>query len=199
MAIADTIAQLLGYQGQHFRAFDAADAQVLDAAGRQAERVAYASATFAYCGQAYDGGAAIEHLAGHAPVPQREIGFRREPDGIIDVNRVHAHDVLGVRRRMPGGRLEDGQDLEGRRYSNRTRAVWLGAVTCPSSESPSAGVIVGCFEEDAASAERGGRVQVHPLRTAYRARLRRRRSSPTTNGSVQPGLLERLKMCAECR
>ena len=32
MEIADTIAQALGYQGEHFRVFDGADAKALDAA-----------------------------------------------------------------------------------------------------------------------------------------------------------------------
>jgi len=78
MDIADRIAQALGYQGQHFRVFDGADSVACDAAlwSWPAALPVRAAATFALTADKRTTVAlAIEHLALHAPVPQREIAL----------------------------------------------------------------------------------------------------------------------------
>ena len=108
MRIADTIAQALGYQGEHFRVFDGADAAALDAAlwSWPAALAVRDAATFALHGrQAHDrgardrapraaraGAAARDRAAGRRAVRHD----RRRPR--------HLHDVPRLRRRVSGGR-----------------------------------------------------------------------------------------------
>ena len=79
MRYADTIAQALGYQGAHLRVFDGADVKALDATlwSWPAALTVRVPATFAFTADKRTTAAlAIDHLAQHAPVPQRESRFR---------------------------------------------------------------------------------------------------------------------------
>ncbi len=105
MGIADAIAQSLGYQGEHFRVFDGADPKALDddVWSWPAALGGALGATFALTADKRTTAAlAIEHLARHAPVPQREIAL---PGGLAvrhDRRQSrHLHDVPRVRRRVP--------------------------------------------------------------------------------------------------
>ena len=87
MRIADTIANALGYQGQHFRTV-AADA-LADLDAWPAALTVRTPATFAATPEKRTTAAlAIEHLATHAPVPQSVIPLPAgAPFGAIAINR----------------------------------------------------------------------------------------------------------------
>jgi ferredoxin len=138
MAIADTIAQSLGYQGQHFRVFDGADAKALDAAAWSwpAALCVRASATFALTADKRTTAAlAIEHLAQHAPVPQREIKLPAgSPFGTIDVNRDTCTMCLACVGACPVGALLDAHELPQLRFiESKCVQCGLCATTCPEN------------------------------------------------------------------
>lgn len=111
MRIADTIAQALGYQGEHFRLFDAAETSLLDAAiwSWPAALGVRTAATFAFTNDKRTTAAlAIEHLAQHAPVPQREIPLPAgAPYGSIAVDRDACTMCLACVGACPEGAILD--------------------------------------------------------------------------------------------
>jgi hypothetical protein len=124
MRFADTIAQALGYQGEHLRVVDGEDTKALDAAlwSWPAALAVRAPATFAFTADKRTTAAlAIDHLAQHAPVPQRQIALPAgAPFGTIDVNP-HLPCVSpasGVSRRDP-----DNQEAPQLSFIGEVRAV----------------------------------------------------------------------------
>ena len=136
MRYADTIAQALGYQGAHFRVFDGEDARALDAAlwSWPAALAVRAAATFAFTGDKRTTAAlAIDHLAQHAPVPQREIALPAgAPFGTIDVNRDTCTMCLACVGACPEGAILDQQEAP-RLSFIEAKCVQCGlcAATCP--------------------------------------------------------------------
>ncbi len=136
MQIADTIAQALGYQGLHFRVFDGGDTKALDVA-LWAWPVALSvrmAATFAFTADKRTTAAlAIDHLAKHAPVPQREIALPAgSPFGSIDVNRDTCTMCLACVGSCPEGAILDNQEAPQLRFIE-AKCVQCGlcAATCP--------------------------------------------------------------------
>ena len=136
MAIADTIAQALGYQGEHFQVFDGADAKALDAAvwASKPALSVRAAATFAFTADKRTTAAlAIEHLAQHAPTPQREFALPAgAPFGTIAVDRATCTMCLACVGSCPEGALLDNPETPQLRFIE-AKCVQCGlcATTCP--------------------------------------------------------------------
>ena len=136
MAIADTIAQALGYQGQHFRVFDGAAPKALDDAlwSWQSALGVRVAATFAFAADKRTTAAlAIDHLAQHAPVPQREIPLPAgAPFGAIVVDRETCTMCLACVGSCPEGALLDNVETpQLRLIESKCVQCGLCQVTCP--------------------------------------------------------------------
>ncbi len=208
MRIADAIAQALGYQGEHFRVFDGADPAALDAAlwSWPAALGVRAAATFAFTSDKRTTAAlAIEHLARHAPVPQREIALPAgAPYGTLVVNKDTCTMCLACVGACPVGALLDGQEAPQLRFIE-TKCVQCGlcAVTCPEhaialaprlSLAPEAkeprvlneAVVFKCISC-------GKPLGTEKMIAGMLDRL------ASHSMFAAPGALDRLKMCADCR
>jgi len=208
MQIADTIAQALGYQGEHFRVFDGADLGTLDAALWSWPRAlgVRVEATFAVTAEKRTTAAmAIEHLARHAPVPQRTIPLPAgAPYGTIAVDTAACTMCLACVGSCPVGALQDGQDKPQLRFIE-TKCVQCGLceTTCPESAiklvprldlTPEAKQPRVLNEAAVFNCIACGK----PMGTAKMigAMLERLAAHPMY---AAPGALERLRMCADCR
>jgi ferredoxin len=208
MEIADTIAQSLGYQGRHFRVFDGTDVKVLDADVWlwPAALAVRSAATFALSADKRTTAAlAIEHLARHAPVPQREIPLPAgAPFGTIDVNRDTCTMCLACVGACPVGALMDAQELPQLRLIE-TKCVQCGlcAATCPESaitltprlslaptaKEPRVLNEAAVFKCIACGKPLGTEKMIAGMLDKLAGH----------SMFAQPGSLDRLKMCADCR
>jgi len=208
MEIADVIAQSLGYQGQHFRVFDGADAKALDAAvwSWPAALAVRAPATFALTADKRTTAAlAIEHLARHAPVPQREIGLpARAPYGTIDVNRDTCTMCLACVGACPVGALLDAQELPQLRFiESKCVQCGLCATTCPESAitlTPRLSLAAQAREPRVLNEAAVFKciVCAKPLGTEKMIAGMLEKLAGHSMFAA-PGSLDRLKMCADCR
>ena len=208
MRIADTIAQSLGYQGQHFRVFDAVDTKAFEAAlwSWPAALPVRGAATFAPTADKRTTAAlAIEHLAAHAPVPQREIALPAgSPFGTITVNRDTCTMCLACVGSCPEGALLDSQERPQLRFIE-TKCVQCGLCekTCPEgaialtprlSLAPEAkqprvlneAVVFMCI---ACGKPMGTEKMVGTMLAKLAGH----------SMFAAPGALDRLRMCADCR
>jgi ferredoxin len=208
MAIADTIAQALGYQGEHFRVFDGADVTALDAAlwsWKPALPVRVA-ATFALTADKRTTATfAIEHLARHAPVPQREIALPAgAPFGTIVVDRESCTMCLACVGSCPEGALLDNVETPQLRFIE-AKCVQCGlcAATCPEHSitlSPRLSLAREAKEprvmNEAAVATCitcGKPLGTEKMVATMLAKL------AGHSMFAAPGALDRLRMCADCR
>jgi len=207
MSFADTIVQALGYQGTHLRVVDgtrdALDAALWSWTPALTARVA---ATFAFTADKRStAGLAIDHLARHAPVPQREIALPvGAPFGTIDVNRDACTMCLACVGACPEGAILDNQQAPQLSFIE-TKCVQCGicAATCPEnaialtprlSLAPEArqprvineAVVVNCISC-------GKPLGTEKMLAGMLARL------AGHSMYASPGALDRLKMCADCR
>ena len=208
MRVADAIAQGLGYQGEHFRLLDGADAVAFAAALRDgppalAVRV---PATFAGTPEKRTTAAlAIEHLAAHAPVPRKEIALPAgAPFGTIAVDADTCTMCLACVGSCPVGALQDGQEvLELRFVESKCVQCGLCRETCPEHAITLAPRLDLAAEARAPRVvQRRGDLQLHSLRQADGDRQDDRQHAGQAAGHsmfAQPGALDRLKMCADCR
>lgn len=208
MDIADDITQSLGYQGQHFRVFDGTDAKALDAAlwSWPAALAVRSCATFALTADKRTTAAlAIEHLARHAPVPQREIKLPAgSPFGTIAVNRDTCTMCLACVGACPVGALLDAQELPQLRFIE-TKCVQCGicATTCPESAislSPRLSLAPEAREPRVLNEAAvfkciacGKPLGTEKMITGMLDKL------AGHSMFAAPGSLDRLKMCADCR
>ncbi len=208
MGFADHIAQALGYQGAHFRVIDGADRPALEAAlwtwpAALAVRVA---ATFALTADKRTTAAlAIEHLAQHAPVPQREIPLPAgAPWGTITVDRDACTMCLACVGSCPEGAILDStESLQLRFIEAKCVQCGLCEETCPEDAiklaprlllAPEAkqrrvlneAAIVACITC-------GKPVGTEKMIGNMLARL------AGHSMFAAPGALDRLRMCADCR
>lgn len=208
MRIADTIAQALGYQGQHLCVFDAADPAALEASlwSWPAALPVRAAATFAVTADKRTTAAlAIEHLAQHAPVPQREIALPAgSPYGAIAVDRDACTMCLACVGACPEGAMLDNVETPQLRFIE-SKCVQCGicAKTCPER------AIALVPRLNLAAEAR----QPQVLNEAAIFRCISCGKSLGTEKMIAgmlaklaghsmfsaPGALERLKMCADCR
>jgi len=208
MRIADTIAQALGYQGEHFRVVDGADRKGLDAAlwSWPAALTVRAAATFAFTADKRTTAAlAIDHLARHAPVPQREIALPAgAPFGAIVVDRDACTMCLACVGSCPEGAILDKQEAPELSFiESKCVQCGLCAATCPEdairltprlSLAPEArqprvineAVVVNC-------SACGKPLGTEKMVTGMLAKL------AGHSMFAAPGALDRLRMCADCR
>ncbi len=136
MRIAGTIAEALGYQGEHFRVLDGADGKTLETAlwSWPAALTVRAAATFAFTADKRTTAAlAIDHLTQHAPVPQREIALPAgAPFGTIAVNRDTCTMCLACVGSCPEGAILDKQDAPQLSFiESKCVQCGLCGATCP--------------------------------------------------------------------
>ena len=208
MRYADTIAQALGYQGVHFRVVDGADRKALDAAlwSWPAALTVRVAATFAFTADKRTTAVlAIDHLAHHAPVPQREIALPAgAPFGTITVNHDTCTMCLACVGSCPEGAILDNQEAPQLSFIE-SKCVQCGicAATCPEdaitltprlSLAPEArqarvineAVVVNCIRC-------GKPLGTEKMVTGMLAKL------AGHSMFAEPGALDRLRMCADCR
>jgi ferredoxin len=207
MRIGDTIAQALGYQGEHLRVVDADDLGALDRELWSAPSLGVrAPATFAATNDKrttlY---LALDHLAMHAPVPRTRIPMPAgSPFGAIAVDPAKCTMCLACVGSCPEGAILDNAERPQLRLIE-SKCVQCGicAKTCPE------GAIGLVPQLDLTPQARQPRVLNEaaifaciacgkPLGTekmvgAMLARL------AGHSMFAAPGALERLKMCADCR
>jgi ferredoxin len=208
MSIAQTIANALGYQGEHFRLIDAraADAgtELWDWQPALPPRIA---ATFAVTADKRRTLAfAFDHLAQHAPVPQRTIRLvagaavrrdRRRPRSV--------HDVPRLRGIVPrGGAARQSGDAAASLHRKQLRPVWslrqhvsrardrAGAAARPDARGARAPRVLN--EAVMFNCTRCGKpMGTEKLVLAMVERLR------THSMFAGEDSLARLRMCADCR
>jgi len=208
MSIGDTIANALGYQGEHFRVVDGARTDALERGlwswpRPLASRVA---ATFAPSGDKRTAlGLALDHLAAHAPVPQRVIPLPAgAPFGAIGVDRDACTMCMACVGACPEGAILDSPETPQLRLIE-TKCVQCGicAKTCPENAialvpqldlTPAAKAPRLLNEAEIAACSRCGKpMGTRKLIDAMLARL------ADHSMFAGPGALDRLRMCADCR
>ncbi len=208
MRIADTIANALGYQGEHFRVVEGADVARFESGVWQwppalAVRMA---ATFAPTAEKRTTvGLALDHLAQHAPVPQRTISLPHgAPFGAIAVNADTCTMCLACVGSCPEGAILDNVEAPQVRFIEaRCVQCAICAATCPEHAitltprldlTPAAKAPRVLNEAAIFACIRCGK----PLGTERMiANMLGKLSGHSMFAS--PGALERLKMCADCR
>jgi len=208
MRIADAIAQALGYQGEHFRVFDGADPVALETAvwSWRAALAVRVAATFAPTADKRTTAAlAVEHLARHAPVPQREIPLPAgAPFGTIAVDRDTCTMCMACVGACPVGAILDHVERPQLRFIE-SKCVQCGLCreTCPEGAialSPRLSLTQEAREPRvvnegaiAACTVCGKPLGTDKMLAAMLARL------AGHSMFAAPGALDRLRMCADCR
>ena len=132
MRVADTIADALGYQGEHFRIVDGDQLAALAAwAPALGPRIA---ATFAATAEKRTTAAlALEHLALHAPVPRAVVALPAgSPYGLIEINKDACTMCLACVGSCPEAAIVDNVEKPQLRFIE-AKCVQCGicAKTCP--------------------------------------------------------------------
>ena len=208
MQVGDTIANALGYQGEHFRLVDGSATDALEQALWQwpvalAPRVA---ATFALTSDKRASlRLALDHLAAHAPVPQTHIPLPAgAPWGTLAVNRDACTMCLACVGACPERALLDDAEAPRLRFieANCVQCS-LCARTCPenaitlvprldltpAAQAPQVLNEAALFACVACGKPLGSQKMVE----AMLARL------AGHSMFAAPGALDRLRMCADCR
>jgi ferredoxin len=206
MRIADEIAQALGYQGRHFRVFDAGADLGAELASWQAALGVRVPATFALTADKRTTAAlAVEHLLAHAPVPQREIALPAgAPFGAVVVDRDACTMCLACVGACPVGALQDHPEAPQLRFiESKCVQCGLCAETCPEH------AIALVPRLDLRREAREPRVLNEAVMfncIACGKPLGTEKMVNTMLGKLAghsmfaaPGALNRLKMCADCR
>ncbi|HEY1325931.1 MAG TPA: 4Fe-4S binding protein [Casimicrobiaceae bacterium] len=204
MRLGDTIANALGYQGEHFRLVSAAE---LDALWQWP--VALPPRMPATFGLTTDKRAtlalALDHLAQHAPVPQTHIALPPgAPFGTLEVDRNACTMCLACVGSCPEGALLDHAESPKLRFiESKCVQCGLCASTCPEN------AIRLVPRLDLTSEARAPRVLNEaqmfacircgkPLATQKMIEAMLGRLA-THAMFAAPGALDRLRMCADCR
>jgi ferredoxin len=208
MRIGDTIANALGYQGEHFRVVPGSDVKALDDAlwhwpVALPPRV---GATFALTAEKRTTlGLALDHLAAHAPVPQTAIALPAgAPFGTLAVDAGACTLCLACVGACPEGALLDGGDTPQLRFIE-TKCVQCGlcATTCPENAinlvprldlTPQARAPRVLHEAPMFACIKCGKpLGPQKMIEAMLGRL------AGHSMFAAPGALDRLRMCADCR
>src|ERR1022692_1158931 len=208
MVVAETVAQALGYQGAHFKLLRAGDASALATQiwALEPGLAVRAPSTFHWTtDKRTTAFLAIEHLLAHAPVPAKEIALPQgAPFGTIAVDRDTCTLCLACVGACPEGAIIDNAETPPLRFIE-SKCVQCGIceATCPENAitlasrlllTPTAkqprvlneAAIFKCIRCD------------KPLGTE---KLIGSMLSRLAGHSMfaEPGSLDRLKMCADCR
>jgi ferredoxin len=208
MRFAETIAQALGYQGEHFRTFVAADTKALDDAlwSWPAALSVRTPATFGFTTDKRTTAAlAVEHLARHAPVPQKEIALPAgAPFGTIVVDRDACTMCLACIGACPEGALLDNPEAPQLRFIE-SKCVQCGLCekTCPEDAVALVPRLSLVPEAKAPRLLNEAAIFVciacgKPLGTERMIATMVERLAGHSMFAA-PGALDRLKMCADCR
>ncbi len=208
MNLGDTIANALGYQGEHFRIVDGADVARFEAALWQwpVALSARVAATFAPTPEKRTTlSLALDHLAQHAPVPQQVIALPQgAPFGAIAINVDTCTMCLACVGSCPEAAILDNIEAPQVRFIE-SKCVQCGicAATCPEH------AITLHPRLDLTPAARAPRVLNEAAIFACIAcgkPLGTDKMIATMLGKLSghsmfaaPGALDRLKMCADCR
>jgi ferredoxin len=204
MRVADTIANALGYQGEHFRIVDGDQLASLAAwAPALGPRIA---ATFAATTEKRTTAAlALEHLALHAPVPRAVVALPAgSPYGLIEVNKDACTMCLACVGACPEAAIVDNVEKPQLRFIE-AKCVQCGicAKTCPEhaiSLSPRLNL-----SPEAKSPQVLNEAAIFPCIRCGKP-LGTQKLIETMVGKLAshsmfaaPGALDRLRMCADCR
>ena len=204
MRVADTIANALGYQGEHFRIVDGGK---LDALATWAPALGpRISATFAATTEKRTTAAlALEHLALHAPVPKSVIPLPTgSPYGLIEINKDACTMCLACVGSCPEAAIVDNVEKPQVRFIE-AKCVQCGicAKTCPEhaiSLSPRLNLA-----PEAKSPQVLHEAAIFPCIRCGKP-LGTQKLIETMVGRLAshsmfaaPGALDRLRMCADCR
>jgi len=204
MGVADTIANALGYQGEHFRLIDAA---ALDALYQWTPALGpRVAATFAATAEKRTtAGLALEHLAAHAPVPQTVIPLPAgSPFGAITINKDTCTMCLACVGSCPEAAILDNIEAPQVRFIE-TKCVQCGicAATCPEH---AISLVPRLDLTPAAKAPRVLNEAAIFKCVSCGKPLGTQKMIETMLGKLaghsmfaEPGSLDRLKMCADCR
>jgi len=210
MALADTIAQALGYQGRHCQLLRAPDARALEDAVWKLEAALAVRAPAAFHWSADKRttlSLALEHLAKHAPTPKESIALPDgSPFGGIKVNRDACTMCLACVGACPEGAILDHPQAAApqlRFIETKCVQCNLCAATCPED------AIVLEPRLLLGAAAREPRV-VNEAAVFSCIRCGKPLGTEKLIGSMlsrlaghsmfaAPGALDRLKMCADCR
>lgn len=204
MRIADTIANALGYQGEHCRLVGS---EALDSLYQWTPALGpRVSATFAATAEKRTtAGLALEHLAAHAPIPQTVIPLAAgSPFGAITINKDTCTMCLACVGSCPEAAILDNIEAPQVRFIE-TKCVQCGicAATCPEH------AITLVPRLDLTPAAKAPRVLNEaaifkcvacgkPLGTQKMIEVMLGKLAGHSMFAA-PGSLERLKMCADCR
>ncbi len=205
MRLSDTIANALGYQGEHFRVVDA---DALDAGLWQWQTALAVRSPAAFAPTAEKrttAGLALEHLALHAPVPQKSIPLPAgSPFGAIAINQDTCTMCLACVGACPEAAILDNPEKPQVRFIE-SKCVQCGicASTCPEHAislhprldlTPEAKTPRVLNEAAIFQCVRCGKpLGTQKLIDAMLGRL------AGHSMFAAPGALDRLRMCADCR
>jgi ferredoxin len=208
MRLGNTIAEALGYQGEHLRIVNGDDPSAMDAAlwGGHPALGVRVPATFAATNEKRTTlFLALDHLAMHAPIPQRRIALPAgSPFGAIGVDADKCTMCLACVGSCPEGAILDNPERPQLRFIE-TRCVQCGicAKTCPETAialapgldlTPDARQPRVLNEAAIVACTRCGK----PLGTEKMIGAMLERLAGHSMFAA-PGALDRLKMCSDCR
>ena len=204
MKVADTIANALGYQGEHFRIVDA---DALDALWSWPPALGpRVAATFAATAEKRTTAAlALAHLAAHAPVPQQTIPLPQgSPFGTIAIDNDKCTLCMACVGACPESAIQDNVERPQVRFIE-ANCVQCGicATTCPEHAivlsprlnlAPEAKAPRVLNEAAVVACIRCGK----PLGTQKMVETMLGKLAGHSMFAA-PGALDRLRMCADCR
>jgi ferredoxin len=208
MKLGDTIANALGYQGEHFRLIDGADVLRFEAAVWQwpVALTARVAATFAPTPEKRTTiGLALDHMALHAPVPQQMIALPQgSPFGAITINADTCTMCLACVGSCPEAAILDNMEAPQVRFIE-SKCVQCGicAATCPEHAitlHPRLDLTPGAKTPRVLNEAAIFKCTVcgKPLGTDKMIATMLGKLSGHSMFAA-PGALDRLKMCADCR
>jgi ferredoxin len=208
MAFGESIAQALGYQGPHFKVLRAGDASTLATQVWALEPALAVRAPAAFhwtTDKRTTAFLAIEHLLAHAPVPATEIALPHgAPFGTIEVNRDTCTMCLACVGACPEGAIIDNTEAPQLRFIE-SKCVQCGICesTCPENAITLASrlLLTPVAKQPRVLNEAAIFKCIRCGKPLGTEKLIGSMLSRLAGHSMfaEPGALDRLKMCADCR
>jgi ferredoxin len=208
MAFGDSIANALGYQGAHFKLLRAGDASALATQVWALEPALAVRAPAAFhwtTDKRTTAFLAIEHLLAHAPVPATEIALPPgAPFGTIEVNRDTCTMCLACVGACPEGAIIDNAETPQLRFIE-SKCVQCGICesTCPENAITLASrlLLTPVAKQPRVLNEAAIFKCIRCGKPLGTEKLIGSMLSRLAGHSMfaEPGALDRLKMCADCR